>query len=194
MWSLEPASTSTARALACAQGGRGPMPNYTNSVWSESTPAPPYLPLAGNVTVDVAVVGGGITGITAGLLLARAGRRVAVVEARRIGKGESGKTTAHLTGALDAPYPRLVFRLGVAGARLAAAGQRAAIERIAAFTDECAIDCDFRRVPGYAYAETRSERAALEREAAAVRKLGLDGVMVDRAPLPFPISGALRFD
>ena len=47
------------------------MPNYTNSVWSEATPAPPYPPLAGNVTVDVAVVGGGITGITAALLLAR---------------------------------------------------------------------------------------------------------------------------
>ena len=63
------------------------MPNYTNSVWSEATPAPPYAPLAGNVAVDVAVVGGGITGMTAALLLARAGRRVAVVEARRIGKG-----------------------------------------------------------------------------------------------------------
>src|SRR5204863_7172575 len=138
------------------QGGRGPMPNYTNSVWSETTPAPPYAPLAGNVAVDVAVVGGGITGITAGLLLARAGRRVAVVEARRIGKGESGKTTAHLTEALDQPYHVLIARFGLAGARLAADGQRAAIERIAAFTDECAIPCDLQRVAGFGYAETRA--------------------------------------
>src|SRR5678815_5948738 len=111
------------------------MPNYTNSVWSEATPAPPYPPLAGNVTVDVAVVGGGITGITAALLLARSGRRVAVVEARRIGKGETGKTTAHLTEALDVPYHTLLSRFGPDGARLAAAGQRAAIERIATFAD-----------------------------------------------------------
>jgi glycine/D-amino acid oxidase-like deaminating enzyme/nitrite reductase/ring-hydroxylating ferredoxin subunit len=170
------------------------MPNYTNSVWSEATPAPPYPPLSGNVTVDVAVVGGGITGISTALLLARAGRRVAVVEARRIGKGESGKTTAHLTEALDVPYHVLISRFGVDGARLAAAGQRAAIERIAAFTDECAIDCDFRRVSGYAYAETRAERAALEREAVAARKLGLNTTLVERAPLPFPIAGALRFE
>src|SRR5262245_48556704 len=88
LWSFEAASTSTARALACVLGGRGPMPNYTNSVWSEATPAPPYEPLSGNASVDVAVVGGGITGITAALLLARTGRSVAVVEARRIGKGE----------------------------------------------------------------------------------------------------------
>jgi len=170
------------------------MPNYTNSVWSEATPAPPYAPLAGNATVDVAVVGGGVTGITAALLLARAGRRVAVIEARRIGKGESGKTTAHLTEALDIPYHQLISRFGVEGARLAAKGQRAAIERIAAFAAECAIDCDFQRLSGFAYAETRAERGALEREAAAAHRLGLNATLVERAPLPFPITGALRFD
>jgi glycine/D-amino acid oxidase-like deaminating enzyme/nitrite reductase/ring-hydroxylating ferredoxin subunit len=170
------------------------MPNYTNSVWSEATPAPPYPPLAGNVTVDVAVVGGGITGITAALLLARSGRRVAVVEARRIGKGETGKTTAHLTEALDVPYHTLLSRFGPDGARLAAAGQRAAIERIATFADECAIACDFRRVAGYTFAETQGELATLEREAAVARRLGVAVALVDRAPLPFPIAGALRFD
>jgi len=170
------------------------MPNYTNSVWSEATPAPSYPPLAGNVGVDVAVVGGGITGITAGLLLARAGRRVAVVEARRIGKGETGKTTAHLTEALDVSYQTLISRFGIGGARLAAAGQRAAIERIAAFADECAINCEFQRLHGYAFAETVADRRALEREAAAVERIGLIAAMVDTAPLPFPILGALRFD
>ncbi|HEY7375528.1 MAG TPA: FAD-dependent oxidoreductase [Polyangia bacterium] len=170
------------------------MPNYTNSVWSEATPAPAYPTLAGNETADVAVVGGGITGITAALLLARAGRRVAVIEARRIGKGESGKTTAHLTEALDVPYHTLISRFGLAGARMAADAQRAAIDRIAAFTDECGIDCDFQRLSGFAFAETRGEQAALEREAAAARRLGLNVTLVDRAPLPFPIAGALRFD
>jgi glycine/D-amino acid oxidase-like deaminating enzyme/Rieske Fe-S protein len=170
------------------------MPNYTNSVWSEATPAPPYPPLDGNVGADVAVVGGGITGITAALLLARAGRRVAVVEARRIGKGETGKTTAHLTEALDVPYHTLISRFGQGGARLAAAAQRAAIDRIAAFVDECGIPCDFRRVSGFAFAETKADVAELEREAVAVRKLGLNVALVDRAPLPFPIAGALRFD
>jgi glycine/D-amino acid oxidase-like deaminating enzyme/nitrite reductase/ring-hydroxylating ferredoxin subunit len=170
------------------------MPNYTNSVWSEATPAPPYDPLAGNVAVDVAIVGGGVTGITAALLLARAGRRVAVVEARRIGKGETGKTTAHLTEVLDVPYHTLISRFGLGGARLAAAGQCAAIDRIAAFADECGIECDFRRVAGFAFAETKGERAALEREANAARRLGLGATLVDTAPLPFPIVGALRFD
>jgi glycine/D-amino acid oxidase-like deaminating enzyme/nitrite reductase/ring-hydroxylating ferredoxin subunit len=170
------------------------MPNYINSVWSEATPAPAYEPLSGNVAVDVAVVGGGITGITAALLLARTGRSVAVVEARRIGKGETGKTTAHLTEVLDAPYHTLVSRFGAGGARLAAAAQRAAIERIAAFADECGIDCDFHRVPAFLFAETHAERAVLERECAAAVRVGVAATLVDSAPLPFRIEGALRFE
>ena len=170
------------------------MPNYTNSVWSETTPAPNYPALAGNVTVDVAIVGGGITGITAALLLQREGRRVAVVEARRIGKGETDKSTAHLTEALDVHYHTLISRFGVDGARLAAAGQREAIERIALFADELSEPCDFRRVPGFLFAETSADIDELAAEEAAVRKLGLAVTTTTEVPLPFPIARALRFD
>ena len=125
------------------------MPNYTNSLWSETAPTPRYPALAGDVTYDVVVIGGGITGISAACLLQQEGRRVAVIEARRIGKGETGKTTAHLTAALDTRYHVLTSRFGADGARLAAEGHRAAIDRIGRFVDELKIGCDFRRVPGF---------------------------------------------
>jgi glycine/D-amino acid oxidase-like deaminating enzyme/nitrite reductase/ring-hydroxylating ferredoxin subunit len=170
------------------------MPNYTNSVWSETTPAPPYPALAGNVNVDVAIVGGGITGITAALLLQREGRRVAVVEARRIGKGETDKSTAHLTEALDVRYHALISRFGLDGARLAAAGQREAIERIAQFAGELQTPCDFRRVPGYLFAETTADLEELSEEESAIHKLGLAVTATATVPLPFPVARALRFE
>jgi glycine/D-amino acid oxidase-like deaminating enzyme/nitrite reductase/ring-hydroxylating ferredoxin subunit len=170
------------------------MPNYINSVWSEAKPTPPQAPLEGNLIVDDAVVGGGITGITTALLLARAGRRVVVLEARRIGKGETGKTTAHLTETLDVPYHALAARFGVEGARLAAAGQREAIERVAAFCDELGIDCGFHRLPGYLYVERREELGALDEETDAALTLGLGVTRLPVAPLPFPTAGALRWD
>jgi glycine/D-amino acid oxidase-like deaminating enzyme/nitrite reductase/ring-hydroxylating ferredoxin subunit len=169
------------------------MPNY-NSLWAEAAPAPPHPPLDGNVTADVVVVGGGITGVTAALLLARAGSRVAVVEARRIGKGETGRTTAHLTEALDTRYHVLISRFGRAGARLAAAAQREAIDRIAALCDELAIACDFRRLPGYLYAEQREQLAELHAEAEAARSLGLAATLEPGVPLPFPAAGSLRWE
>src|SRR4029077_5474070 len=50
------------------------------------------------------------------------------------------------------------------------------------------------RVPGFQYAETLADRRAIEREARAVRKLGLNATVVDTVPLPFRTMGALRFD
>jgi glycine/D-amino acid oxidase-like deaminating enzyme/nitrite reductase/ring-hydroxylating ferredoxin subunit len=170
------------------------MPNYTNSVWSETVPAPPHPPLAGDSAVDVAIIGGGLTGVTAALLLQRAGRRVALVESRRIGKGETGKTTAHLSLALDTRYRTLISRFGVDGARLAAEGHRAAIDRIARFTEEERIACDFRRIPGFLYAEQPEEKEDLVREAEAVRRLGIPAALTDDVPLPFRTALGLKFE
>ena len=170
------------------------MPNYTNSVWSEATPAPPYEPL---VEERHGRRGGrrrrhhrDHRGAAAGARGAkRRGRRGASHRQRGDGKDHRPPD-----GGAGRPYHTLMSRFGVDGARLAAAGQRDAIDRIAAFADECAIECDFRRVSGFMFAETEAEYAALEREAAAARKLGVKAALVDGAPLPFPDRGraALR--
>jgi glycine/D-amino acid oxidase-like deaminating enzyme/nitrite reductase/ring-hydroxylating ferredoxin subunit len=170
------------------------MPNYTNSVWSEAAPAKPFPRLDGNLSVDVAIVGGGITGITAARLLKRAGRTVALVESRRIGKGETSKTTSHLTEALDVRYHTLISRFGRERAQLAARGQHMAIAQIAAFVDELGIACDFARVPGYLYSEDAAGVEQLEAEAEAVAKLGIRAGLVTEVPLPFPVKKALRFE
>ena len=170
------------------------MPNYTNSLWSEALPPTTFAPLASNVSVDVAVVGAGITGLTAARLLQSAGRKVAILEARRVGKGETGKTTAHLTEALDTRYHVLISRFGAGGARQAAEGQRLAIDQIATFARDLQIPCDFRRVPGYLYADSPEQLPELEEEARAVEKLRLNAGLTDIVPLPFPVLRGLRFE
>jgi glycine/D-amino acid oxidase-like deaminating enzyme len=99
------------------------------------------------------VVGAGIAGLTAALLLKRAGRRVAVVEMARVATGQTGQTTAHLTELLDAGYKTLASDFGRHGAQLAAASQRAAIEQVASLVEELGIRCGFTRVPGWVYTE-----------------------------------------
>jgi glycerol-3-phosphate dehydrogenase len=66
-------------------------------VWREQSRAPRYPQISHDLKVDVAVVGGGITGFTSALLLARAGKSVALLEGRTIASGVTERSTAQLT-------------------------------------------------------------------------------------------------
>lgn len=164
------------------------------SLWQETFAARTYAPLDRDLDVDVAVIGGGIAGVTAARLLRASGLTVALLEARRLGGGDTGNTTAHLTELLDEGYAALESRFGREGARLAARSQRAAIEHIAGEVAHVGIDCGLRRVPAYRYAEREEDVAELEDELAAMRRAGLQASLVHAVPLPWPIRAAIRVE
>jgi glycine/D-amino acid oxidase-like deaminating enzyme len=129
-------------------------PLAPTSYWRAATDdAPVYPSLEEGVRADVAIVGAGITGLTAALLLKRAGRRVVVLEAGRVGAGTTGGTTAHLEVLPDQGVQTLIKDFGESAARQLIAGRQEAIDRIERWVQELGIDCDFRRVPAYAYTE-----------------------------------------
>ena len=162
------------------------------SFWVESTPETDYAPLAGRVSVDVAVIGAGITGLTSATLLKREGKTVAVVEAKRIVRGATGYTTAKVTSGHGVIYSELMKTFGAEGARRYAEANQAALERVARFVDEDGIDCDFERKANYVYAESREEIESLEREVEAARSCGLGASFVEDTPLPYEVAGAVR--
>ncbi|MBZ4399686.1 FAD-dependent oxidoreductase [Myxococcus sp. AS-1-15] len=164
------------------------------SLWTLTTPTRDFPTLPGDLTVDVAVIGGGMAGLTTAWLLKRAGKRVAVLEMNRILSGQTGQTTAHLTELLDTPYATLRRDFGEKGARLAASSSRAAMEQIASLVEELRLDCDFQRVPMFQYAETARELQSLEEEVSAARDAGLLATLTQRVPLPFAVKGALRVE
>ncbi|HEX2657948.1 MAG TPA: FAD-binding oxidoreductase, partial [Polyangia bacterium] len=148
--------------------------------------------LVHDLTVDVAIVGGGITGVTTARLLKQAGLTVAVLESRRLGEGETVRTSAPLTEVPDLHLERWIGLAGEERARLAVNGQRRAIERVKAFVKELKIDCQLQSVPAYLFAETADDGLTVEQEAMAARKLRLDATLVDEIPVPFPVDRALR--
>src|SRR5262245_57003784 len=84
------------------------LPSRSESLWTASRPFPRYPPLQGPLAVDVAIVGGGITGLTVAALLRAVGKKVAVVEALRIADGVTGHTSAHLTEVVDCSFRTLL--------------------------------------------------------------------------------------
>jgi glycine/D-amino acid oxidase-like deaminating enzyme/nitrite reductase/ring-hydroxylating ferredoxin subunit len=163
------------------------------SLWSATATSPTFPPLMANAEVDVVIVGGGITGLTAAFLLASAGQRVSLVEARRIGSGVSSRSTVHLTEAVDTRYQQIESDFGREGAKLVAQSSRAAIEKVADLVKALSIPCDFLRRPGFLYTEKDEDLAVLRDEYEAARRAGLPVDLLPESPLPFVTKGALRF-
>lgn len=165
------------------------------SLWIATGPDQPPLPrLEEHGQAEVAVIGGGIVGITTALLLAEAGVDVALLEAGRLARGVSGHTTAKVTSQHGLIYKRLRSRFGADGARLYGAANEAGLAWVAARVESDGIACDFRRRASYVYAQQSSERPELEEEAEAALEAGLPASLAETTSLPYAVAGAVRFE
>ena len=170
------------------------LPGRAASYWIESAPGPEYPAAPTNFHADVAVVGGGIAGLTAAVLLKRAGKTVAVIEADRIAADVTGHTTAKLTSLHHLCYRRLLDDFDRRRAQQYADANQAAIGLVEALAVEHGIDCDLVRRPAYTYAQSPKGREQVQDEVDAALELGLPAHFVEDVPLPIHGEGAVRFD
>jgi glycine/D-amino acid oxidase-like deaminating enzyme/nitrite reductase/ring-hydroxylating ferredoxin subunit len=170
------------------------LPGKPASLWVETSTDRDFPRLTANLTVDVAVIGAGIAGVTTALMLKEAGATVALLEAGRVGAGVSGYTTAKVTSLHGLTYRKLSSSLGEHAARAYGEANEAGIQRIAGYVADLGIDCDFRRKPNYTYTESAHERGRIEDEVAVASKLGLPASYTETTDLPFAVAAAVRFD
>jgi glycine/D-amino acid oxidase-like deaminating enzyme/nitrite reductase/ring-hydroxylating ferredoxin subunit len=163
------------------------------SIWLETTARTAYPRLDHDLDVDVAIVGGGITAITAAILLQKEGRTVAIVEAGQIAEAETGLTTAHLATHHDLYYSDTISKFGESKARLVAESRKASIDRIESLAREHRIACDFERLPAYLYEIDEKCVDELLEEGEACMRVGIACEFVPDVPGYFETAGALRF-
>ncbi len=158
----------------------------TTPYWLSSATVPPFPALDKAVTVDVLVVGGGITGVTTAYLLRQAGLSVGLAERDRIGRIDTGHTTAHLTAVTDTRLHELVQDFGRDHARALWDAGAAAIDQIEENVERENIDCEFTRVPGYLHAPVEGDkeesRAKFQEDARLANEFGFDASYLDSVP------------
>jgi len=166
---------------------------WPQSIWTATSEKHRFPSLASDLEVDVAVVGGGITGITTAALLAQQGVRVAVLEARRIGMGATGYSTGNLYAPLGEPLHLLAAKWGRDTTRQVVQSRLAAIDLIEKNTREFGIACNFSRQPWVLYSDDDApeHKAMIEQEYQAARDAGLDARVTTDLPLPYEITRAL---
>ncbi|MGJ0482947.1 MAG: FAD-dependent oxidoreductase [Methylomicrobium sp.] len=164
------------------------------SLWKDDAETSSYAPLQNDLNVDVAIVGGGITGVTAAHLLARKGKSVALLEAMRVGGGTTGFSTGNLYTTVEEQLHTIQSKFDQETLQAVAASRTAAVRHIENTVREFAIDCDFHRRPWRLISETETADKILEKEYKACLDVGLDAFLDSNTPLPFNISKALRVE
>ena len=157
----------------------------TQPYWIDSITLPPFPKLDRDEQVDVLVVGGGITGLTAAYLLTAAGKSVAVIERERCAQIDTGHTSAHLTMVTDERLADLANRFGRDHGRAVWDAGLAAIVQIDSIARDERIDCDFAWVPGYLHAAigtNGSQTKSFEEEAILADSLGFDASFTNDVP------------
>lgn len=158
------------------------------SVWSETVSPPSFPRLEKDISVDVAVIGGGMAGVLCAALLRERGLECAVLESDRVGGGITANTTAVLSVQTETLYADRIRKQGFEAAKLLLEAERDAIGRFRAYAET--LPCELTVLPALTYSLCDAEK--MKAEVNALRSLGLDAEFTTDTPLPFPVAGAAR--
>ncbi|HZG73523.1 MAG TPA: FAD-binding oxidoreductase, partial [Chondromyces sp.] len=168
------------------------MPQFPEPLWRDSVDFPSFPKLNENVSADVAIIGAGITGLTAAYRLVKQGKKVVIIEASNVLNGTTGHTTAKVTAQHGLIYDEFIQHFGEEKAKLYYEAGRDAINWLRTTAKEENIDCDWSDEDAYVYTNDSSYVEKINKEAKAYETLGIEGGLAETMPLKVPFKAAVR--
>lgn len=160
----------------------------TTSIWQNTAKqVSNYSTLTENITADVVIIGGGITGMTAALLLSEGGKKVVLLEAHQVGLGTTGNSTGNLYVTVDEHLSGIKKKWSADVMNAVVSSRSAAMQLIEQTINRFNIDCDFYRTSFNFYAEGTDEKIEdfIKEEFDALREAGLNPILSQNIGLPF---------
>jgi glycine/D-amino acid oxidase-like deaminating enzyme/Rieske Fe-S protein len=164
------------------------------SYWNATAPARTFPALSGEISADVAVIGGGIVGVTTARMLRDRGLTVALVEAARVGEEVTGKSTAKITSQHNIAYTIIEKKFGADGALLYADANETGLSMIRQLVERHGIDCALETRPAFTWTRDPDAVDRIEKEVEAAQRFGLPASLTRDTGLPFDVLAAMRWD
>jgi len=170
------------------------LPGKDISLWIDTTERTNYPSFDGQLTeCDVAIVGGGITGLLCAWHLQEAGLQTVVLEKSRLVEWTTGSTTAKLTSQHYLVYDYLVNTQGEDTARAYAQANEDGINDIEKLSNQLGINCDFSRRDAFVYTQNEETVDDIKKEVRVTQKIGLPSSYETTTDLPFDVTAAIKF-
>ena len=163
------------------------------SYWVESTKQTNFPSLAKDISTDVLIIGGGITGILTAYMLSNSNLNITIVEADKMAMGVTANTTAKITSQHGLLYDYLLNSFDFETAKGYLDSNEEAIKLVSQIVEKEKIDCDFSYQDSYVYTCQKSNVQKIVDEVSAVTSLGLKAEYVTECPLPFNIAAGIKF-
>jgi glycine/D-amino acid oxidase-like deaminating enzyme len=157
----------------------------TKSVWKSSGKQISFPALTTDITVDIVIIGGGITGISAAYLLSKTGKKVAVLEAREIADGSTGYSTGNLYALVGSEgLHKVKSKWNEDVLKQVVASRTAAVDFIEERVREFNIECDFKRIPWCLFTNLDKQESYIQKEKEVIEIAGL--ATANDIPFPLP--------
>lgn len=163
------------------------------SLWLESIEKNTYPSLNQHIETDVLVIGGGITGISCALELAKENKKVVLVDSNQLLHGTTGYTTSKLTIQHSLIYDYLKNKFGFDNAWLYKDINTKAIEQVKHYIKQYDIDCDFNERTAYVYTDQDKYISQIEKEYQTANELEIDTVFETKLNLPYMTKAGVGF-
>jgi len=168
------------------------IPDNIKSIWSSFASRTSFPNLSSDTTAEVCIIGGGITGITTAQLLKQAGFDVVVLEALKVGAGNTGHSTGNLYVAVEGGFDVIQSKYDTEKLRTVISARAMAMNLISENVQRYSIDCDYNSRTWYEYASTEDDVNKIEKILKAGRDAGAQITEVFPGELPFEVVKGVK--
>lgn len=165
---------------------------FTKSLWHTFSNPHPFPSLTNNIKVDVAIIGAGITGLTAAKELSDKGMNVAVLEKSGVGSGTTGYSTGNLYSTVDKQLSSVLSKYSTSDVAKIVEARSTTIDKIEQYIMSYNIDCDFKRVPWYLYSSNEKKDGIIKDEFRHSDEVMIPISMAGSEDIPFSVSSAIK--